>query len=382
MRGRSRIHLSAPDVRGPEREALLAALDSGWIAPVGPALDAFEQELAALTGRGHGVGLASGTAALHLALRELGVGPGDEVVVSTFTFAGSAFPVVHCGAIPVLVDSESASWNLSPDLLAEELDERRRLGRPAPKAAVVVDLYGQCADYDRIVPILEAHGVPLLEDAAEAIGAASLGRPAGSFGVAAALSFNGNKLITTSGGGALVCDDADLARRYRHLATQAREPAPHYEHVEIGFNYRLSNLLAAVGNGQLATLEDRIRRRAEIREGYAATFAPVDGVELNPIADGQSPNHWLTCITVDPARTGFSAEQLRLHLETADIESRPTWKPMHLQPVFATAPQRVDGTSQRLFEQGLCLPSGSGMTDADLDRVLTAVDDLLAARAC
>jgi dTDP-4-amino-4,6-dideoxygalactose transaminase len=373
-----RIHLSAPDLRGPEREALLAALDSGWIAPVGPALDAFEEELAARTGRAHGVGLASGTAAIHLALRELGVGPGDDVLVSTFTFAGSAFPVVHCGAIPVFVDCEAGSWNMSPDLLAEELDERRRRGRPAPRAAVVVDLYGQCADYDRLIPILEAHGVPLLEDAAEAIGATSRGRPAGSFGVAAALSFNGNKLITTSGGGALVCDDPALAHRFRHLATQAREPAPHYEHVEVGFNYRLSNLLAAFGHGQLATLEDRIRRRAEIRDRYLTAFAAVDGVELNPIAEGQSPNHWLTCITVDPARSGFSAEDLRVHLETADVESRPTWKPMHLQPVFAEAPCRVDGTSQALFERGLCLPSGSGMSEGDLERVLAAVQDLLA----
>jgi dTDP-4-amino-4,6-dideoxygalactose transaminase len=378
----TRIHLSAPDVRAPEREALLAALDSGWIAPVGPALDDFERALANRTGRAHGVGLASGTAAIHLALRELGVGPGDEVIVSTFTFAGSVFPVVHCGATPVLVDSEATSWNLSPELLADELDERRRAGRPAPKAAVVVDLYGQCADYDRIVPILEAHGVALLEDAAEAIGATSRGRPAGSFGVAAALSFNGNKLVTTSGGGALVCDDADLARRFRYLATQAREPAVHYEHVEVGFNYRLSNLLAAFGAGQLTTVEDRIRRRREVRDRYAAVFAGVDGVALNPIADGQEPNHWLTCITVDPGRAGFAAEDLRLHLEAADIESRPTWKPMHLQPVFAGAPARVDGTSQLLFEQGLCLPSGSGMVAADLDRVLAAVEQLLRSRGC
>jgi dTDP-4-amino-4,6-dideoxygalactose transaminase len=378
----TRIHLSAPDVRAAEREALLAALDSGWIAPVGPALDGFEAELAARTGRAHGVGLASGTAAIHLGLLELGVGPGDDVLVSTFTFAGSAFPVVHCGATPVLIDSEAVSWNLSPELLAEELDDRRRAGRPMPKAAVVVDLYGQCAAYDRILPILDEHGIPLLEDAAEAIGATSHGRPAGSFGVAAALSFNGNKLITTSGGGALVCDDAELARHCRHLATQAREPGQHYEHAEIGFNYRLSNLLAAFGHGQLATLDERIRRRREIRDRYAAVFAGVDGVALNPIADGQEPNHWLTCITVDPDRAGFSSESLRIHLEAADIESRPTWKPMHLQPVFAGAPCRVDGTSERIFLHGLCLPSGSGMDDADLDRVLTAVDQWLGARSC
>jgi dTDP-4-amino-4,6-dideoxygalactose transaminase len=372
----SRIYLSAPDLRPAEREAIIAAIDSGWVAPVGPDLDAFERELAAATGRGHAVGLASGTAAIHLALRELGVGPGDEVLVSAFTFAGSAFPVAHCGATPVFVDSEEATWNLSPDLLAEELEDRRAHGRPAPKVAIVVDLYGQCADYDRIVPVLDEHGVILLEDAAEAIGASYRGRPAGSFGAAAALSFNGNKLITTSGGGALATDDAELARRCRYLATQAREPVVHYEHVEIGWNERLSNLLAAFGRGQLAALRERIERRRDIRKAYEAAFADVDGIELQPIAEGQDPNHWLTCVTIDPATAGFSAEELRVHLEGHDIESRPTWKPMHLQPVFAGAPARVDGTSERLFATGLCLPSGSGMSDDDLDRVLTAVAEL------
>ena len=369
----SRIYLSAPDVREAEREALLGALDGGWIAPVGPDLDGFEADLAAATGRGHGVGLASGTAAIHLALHELGIGAGDEVLVSSFTFAGSAFPVVHAGATPVFVDCEPGTWNLSPDLLAGELDRRRRAGAAMPRAAVVVDLYGQCADYQRIVPLLDEHGIVLVEDAAEAIGASVHGRPAGSFGRCAALSFNGNKLITSSGGGALVCDDGQLAARYRHLATQAREPAPHYEHVEIGFNYRLSNLLAAFGRGQLATLAERIERRRHIRARYAAVFAEVPGVELNPIGEGQEPNHWLTCITVDPAVAGFEAEQLRLHLEAGDIESRPTWKPMHLQPVFAGAPAVVDGTAEAIFRTGLCLPSGSGMSDADLDRALDAI---------
>lgn len=365
-----RIYLSAPDVRGPERDALLAALDSGWVAPVGPDLDAFEAELADVTGRAHGVGLASGTAAIHLALRELGVGPGDEVLVSTFTFAGSAFPVVHCGATPVFIDSDATTWNLSPELLADELDERRRAGRALPRAAVVVDLYGACADYGRIAPILAGHGIPLVEDAAEAIGATHQGRPAGSFGVVAVLSFNGNKLVTTSGGGALVTDDAAAAARFRHLATQAREPAAHYEHVEIGFNYRLSNLLAAFGRGQLAALTDRIERRRQIRRRYEETLAGVPGIAFHPVLDGDEANHWLTCITVDPDVTGVTAEAIRVHLEGANIESRPTWKPMHLQPVFAGAPARVDGTAERLFRNGLCLPSGSGMADADLDRVV------------
>jgi dTDP-4-amino-4,6-dideoxygalactose transaminase len=277
----------------------------------------------------------------------------------------------------VFVDCETTTWNLSPELLADELDERQAAGRPPPKAAVVVDLYGQCADYDRIVPLLDDHGVPLLEDAAEAIGAAYRGRPAGSFGAAAALSFNGNKLITTSGGGALVTDDAELARRCRYLATQAREPVVHYEHVEIGFNERLSNLLAAFGRGQLAALGERIERRRHIREAYEALFAGVAGVELQPVGPGQEPNHWLTCVTIEPEAAGFSADDLRRHLEAHDIESRPTWKPMHLQPVFAGAPARVDGTSEALFACGLCLPSGSGMSDADLDRVLVATSDLI-----
>lgn len=369
----SRIFLSAPDVRAPEREALVAAVEGGWIAPVGPDLDAFEADLAAVTGRAHGVGLASGTAAIHLALHELGVGRGDEVLVSSFTFAGSAFPVVHTGATPVFVDCEPGTWNLSPDLLAAELAHRRRAGFPFPKAAVVVDLYGQCADYDRLVPLLDDHGIVLVEDAAEAIGASYRGRPAGSFGRCAALSFNGNKLVTSSGGGALVCDDEALAVRYRHLATQAREPAPHYEHTEVGFNYRLSNLLAAFGRGQLATLTDRIGRRRAIRARYAELFADAPGVELNPIGPGQEPNHWLTCITVEPEVAGWEADDLRRWLEADDIESRPTWKPMHLQPVFAGAPAVVDGTAERIFRTGLCLPSGSGMSDADLDRVTGAI---------
>ena len=369
----SRIHLSAPDVRDAEREMLLAALDSNWVAPVGPDLDAFEEEAAKVTGRAHGVGLSSGTAALHLGLLELGVGPGDEVLVSTFTFAASAFAVTYCGATPVFVDSEPSSWNMSPDLLAAELDRRRAAGESMPAAAVVVDLYGQCADHTRIEPVLSEHGVPLVEDAAEAIGATHHGRPAGSFGALGVLSFNGNKLITTSGGGMLVTDDEAVARRVRHLATQAREPAPHYEHTEIGFNYRLSNLLAAFGRGQLAGLDERIARRAEIRDAYAGAFAHVDGVELNPIAEGNTVNHWLTCVTVDPERAGFSREDLRLHLEEADIEARPLWKPMHLQPVFADAPACLDGTSDELFDRGLCLPSGSGMSPHDLARVLDAI---------
>jgi len=370
----SRIYLSPPEVNGTDRASLLDAVDGGWIAPVGSDLDAFEAETAAVCGRAHGVGLASGTAGLHLVLRELGVGPGDEVLVSDLTFAASANAAVYCGATPVLVDADAATWQVSPDLLAEAIAARRAAGARVA-AAVVVDLYGQCADYDRIVPLLADADVPLVEDAAEALGATYRDRPAGSFGEAGILSFNGNKIITTSGGGMVVTDDDHLAERCRFLATQAREPAVHYEHAEIGFNYRLSNLLAAFGRGQLADLDRRVARRTAINERYRAALADVAGISFMPDAGYGTPTWWLTCITIDPAVTGVDREQVRLALEAADIESRPTWKPMHLQPVFAEAPAFVDGTSAEIFERGLCLPSGSGLTDADQDRVIERLVD-------
>ncbi len=368
----SRIWLSPPDVVGADREQLIAALDSGWVAPVGPDLDAFEAEVATACGRQHGVALSSGTAGLHLILRELGVGPGDEVLVSTFTFAATANAVCYLGATPVFIDCDSTTWQMSPVLLAEELDARRRDGRRAPKAAVVVDLYGQSADYDHIIPLLDEHGVGLVEDAAEALGASYKERPAGSFGAAAVVSFNGNKIITTSGGGMVVTDDEHVARRCRHLATQAREPAPHYEHVEVGYNYRLSNLLAAFGRGQLTDLERRVARRREINRRYRESLADIEGVGFMPEADYGLSTWWLTCITLDPS-TVVTPEQVRRHLDAHDVEARPTWKPMHLQPVYAEAPARVDGTSDRIFATGLCLPSGSSLGDGDQDRVIHEV---------
>ncbi len=374
----SRIHLSPPDVREEERRLLIEALDSNWVAPAGPDLTAFEQEVAAVTGRAHGVALSSGTAALHLALLELGVGPGDEVVVSTFTFAASANAVRYVGAEPVFIDSAASSWNLSPDLLVDELEARERDGRALPAAVIVVDLYGQCADYDRLAPLCAERDIPLIEDAAEAIGAGFGGRPAGSFGEAGVISFNGNKIITSGGGGMLVCDRPELADRARYLATQARQDAPHYEHTEVGYNYRLSNLLAAVGRGQLSTLEQRITRRRAIRVRYREALAGRPGLVFAPTDD--DGNAWLTCLTIDPGPAGVDREAVRRHLEDQDIESRPLWKPMHLQPVFAGCPARVDGTSEALFADGLCLPSGSGMTDGDQDRVLAALDEVLPSR--
>ena len=371
----ARIYLSPPDVNGVDRQRLLAAVDSGWVAPVGPDLDAFEREVAAVCERAHGVGLASGTAGIFLTLRELGVGPGDDVLVSSFTFAGSINPIVHLGATPVLVDCDASSWNLSPQLVADELAERQRSGRRL-KAAVVVDLYGQCAAMDELLPQLAAAGVPVLEDAAEAIGATHGDRAAGSFGVAAVVSFNGNKIITTSGGGMVVTDDEHLAARIRHLSTQAREPAPHYEHLEAGFNERLSNLLAAFGRGQLGDLDRRVERRRAIFDRYVDALRDRAGIGFQPEAAYGRCTRWLTCITIDPA-TGITPEQVRTHLETHDIEARPTWKPMHCQPAFADAPRRVDGTSDHIFATGLCLPSGSGMTDDQQQHVIDALGEVL-----
>ena len=362
----SRIFLSAPDVGGAEREALLRAFDSGWVAPAGPELDAFEAELGEATQRAGVVALSSGTAALHLALQTLGVGPGDDVLVSSFTFAASANAIAYTGAQPVFIDSDRVTWNMHPELLEAELAERAA-GSVLPAAVVPVDLYGQCADYEAIEQICARFEVPIVEDAAEALGASCRGRAAGSFGRAGVLSFNGNKIVTTSGGGAFVCDDPDLADRVRYLATQARQPVVHYEHTEVGYNYRLSNLLAALGRAQLARLPEISERRCVINARYREALADVAGVEFMPVPAWNVWNGWLTCVTFEDAAV---RDRVQAVLESADIESRPLWKPMHLQPVFAGAPARVDGTSEWLFEHGLCLPSGSGMSDDDLERVV------------
>jgi dTDP-4-amino-4,6-dideoxygalactose transaminase len=367
------ILLSPPEAGPAERAALLEARDSGWLAPVGPARDAFEAEMAATVGRRFGVGLSSGTAALHLALLVHGVGPGDDVLVSDFTFAATVNAITYTGATPVLIDSDRATWNLSPDLLAEELHARR--DHP-PKAAVVVDLYGQAADHGRIAPLLADHGVLHVVDAAESLGATYGDTPSAAHGAAAVLSFNGNKIITTTGGGMLVTDDERVALRARHLATQAREPAAHYEHVEVGFNYRLSNLLAAFGSAQLADLERRVARRRAIFARYEAALTASPGIACMPEAAYGQSNRWLTCITIDAEAAGFTPEDLRLHLASEGIEARPTWKPMHLQPVFRGLPARLDGTSAELFRTGLCLPSGSSLSEADQDRVISTLLEL------
>jgi dTDP-4-amino-4,6-dideoxygalactose transaminase len=368
----ARIYLTPPHVGPRERERLLEAFDSGWIAPVGPDVDAFERELAAYVGLPYAVALSSGTAALQLALRLVGVGPGDEVLASTLTFVATANAIAYQGAAPVFVDSDEATWNLDPDLLDEELAACARRGR-LPRAVVVVDIYGQCADYDRIRSACARYQVPLIEDAAEALGATYRGRPAGALGDVGVFSFNGNKILTTAGGGMLVTAHEEHARRARHWATQARDPAPHYEHSELGYNYRMSNLLAALGRAQLESLDERVARRRAINAWYRQALAGEPGVAFMPLADHGTSNCWLTCITVDPARFGATREDIRVALDRADIESRPVWKPMHLQPLYAG--QRVCGgaVSARLFETGLCLPSGSNLTDTDLDRIIAVI---------
>jgi len=368
----TRIYLSPPDVGAVERQMLLDAFDSNWIAPTGPDLDAFERELAERVGVEHAVALSSGTAGLHLSLMLLGVAPGDEVLVPSFTFVATAAAVSYLGATPVFVDSAASTWTIDPALVAEELARRARRGR-LPAALVTVDLYGQCADYDALSSLCGEYEIPLVQDAAEALGATYRGRQAGSFGQAGVFSFNGNKIITTSGGGMLVSASGQLAEAARHLATQARDPFPHYEHSAIGYNYRLSNLLAAVGRAQLRGLDDRIRRRKSTYRAYQSALGDLPGLALMPVADYGEPNWWLTCVTIDPEQFGADREQVRLALEAVDIESRPTWKPLHLQPVFKDAPTAGGEVCATIFERGLCLPSGSALSEDELGRVVEVV---------
>jgi dTDP-4-amino-4,6-dideoxygalactose transaminase len=368
----TRTYLSPPDVGPEERRLLLDAFDSNWIAPLGPHVEAFEREFAEAVDVPHAVALSSGTAALHLALQVLGVGRGDEVLTSTLTFAATASAITYVGATPAFVDVSRETWNLDPDLLEQELDARGRRGRQAA-AVLSVDLYGQCADYPRITELCARFGVPLIEDAAEALGATCGQATAGTFGECAAFSFNGNKIITTSGGGMLVSHRRDIVDRARHLAAQARDPAPHYQHSEIGYNYRLSNLLAAIGRGQLRSLPAKLARRRDVNDTYRAGLSQLPGVQFMPEAAYGQSNCWLTCVTVDPSSFGASREDIRLALESENIESRPLWKPMHLQPVFSACPMAGGSVAEDLFDRGLCLPSGSSLAPADQARVIGIV---------
>ena len=368
----NRIYISPPHMSPRSRALLLEAFDSNWIAPLGPHVDMLEEEFAQKIGVARAVALSSGTAALHLALVALGVGPGDEVLTSTLTFAATANAIRYVGATPVFIDSDEETWNMDPGLLAEELDAAARRGKP-PKAVITVDLYGQCCDYGPILDICRRHDVPVIEDAAEALGATYRGTPAGNFGTIGCFSFNGNKIITASSGGMLVSPRADIAEKIHHLATQARDPAVHYQHSQIGYNYRLSNLLAAVARGQLEVLEDRVdSRRANFRF-YEENLGEWPGLSFMPqIADGRS-TRWLTCLTVDPQLFGATREDIRLALEAENIESRPVWKPMHLQPLNADCRTRGGDVARRLFEEGLCLPSGSNLGHEDRRRIVDIV---------
>ncbi|WP_375765472.1 aminotransferase class I/II-fold pyridoxal phosphate-dependent enzyme [Archangium gephyra] len=367
-----RIYLSSPHLGPYERGYVDEAFASNWIAPLGPHVDAFQAEFSRCTGAPHALALSSGTAALHLALQLVGVSPGDEVLVSTLTFSATVNPIRYLGATPVFIDSERTSWNMDPSLLSEELEARARSGR-LPRAVVVVHLYGQSADMDPILAACERYGVPVVEDAAEALGSTYKGRVPGTLGRAGIYSFNGNKIITTSGGGMLVSPDEALVQHALKLATQARDPAPHYQHSEIGYNYRLSNVLAAIGRGQLRVLEDRVAARRRNYELYASALAEMPGLSFMPEAPWGRHTRWLTALTIDPAHFGADREVVRLALERENIEARPVWKPMHLQPVFASFARRGGGVAEELFRNGLCLPSGSNLTTNDLGRVVEVV---------
>ena len=414
---RPRIYLSSPHMGGEELELVREVFESNWIAPLGPQVDAFEKEFAATVGASHAAALSSGTAALHLALRWLDLQPGDEVLCSSLTFSASVNPVLYERATPVFVDSDKGSWNMNPSLLAEALADRAKQGR-LPKAVIVVHLYGQSADIDAIERLCAQYGVPMIEDAAEALGAVYWGSKSGNAetlktksgkgaeqpilqwapeaaegvkskegkaealkagiapgcrGLAGIFSFNGNKIITTSGGGMLVSNNKALIDKARFWATQSRDPAPHYQHSEVGFNYRMSNVLAAIGRGQLRVLELRVQARRANFEYYRKALGDLPGFDFMPEADYGRCTRWLTCLTIDPKEAGTDRDKVRLVLEAENIEARPVWKPMHLQPIFRDCACYGGAVAERLFDRGLCLPSGSNLTTADLDRVIATV---------
>lgn len=372
-----RIYLSPPHLSGREQELVAQAFASNWIAPLGPHVDAFEAELAAATGTAHAAAVSSGTAAIHLALIALGVQRGDRVLCQSLTFAGTVNPVAYLGAIPVMIESEPETWNMDPAALRLAIEDSLSRGIE-PKAIIPVHLYGMPAKMLEIGAIAAEFRIPVIEDAAEALGSSLAGRPCGSFGDFAVLSFNGNKIITTSGGGALVSNDAAWIAQARFLATQARDPAPHYQHSSIGYNYRMSNVLAAIGRGQLEVLAQRVTARRANFERYREFFEEYEQVSLLPEPTGAFSNRWLTTILLTPKRDGgVSRETVRLALAEANIEARPLWKPMHLQPVFGQSPHFGHPVSEHLFEHGLCLPSGSNLSDGDFDRIFGVLRDVL-----
>ncbi|MGD9486552.1 MAG: DegT/DnrJ/EryC1/StrS family aminotransferase [Calditrichaceae bacterium] len=371
-----KIWLSSPHMSGEELKYIQEAFDTNWIAPLGPHVDAFENEVANFVGVKHAAALMSGTAAIHLALVMLGVGSGDEVICQSFTFSASANPIIYQHATPVFVDSETDTWNMDPNLLEEAIKDRILKGRK-PKAVILVHLYGQPAKLDEIIQICNRYEIPLIEDAAEALGSEYKAKKAGSFGKFGILSFNGNKIITTSGGGMLISNDEDIIQKARFLSTQARDDAPHYEHTHIGYNYRMSNVLAAIGRGQMSVLRKRIEQRRSVFEHYKTVLSDLPGIHFQPEYKGTLSNRWLTALTIDPKLSKVDREKVRLELAQKNIESRPLWKPMHLQPVFKNAPAYINGNSELLFLSGLCLPSGSNLEKNDLIMIADTVKNII-----
>lgn len=370
-----RIWLSLAEMGGREQEFIQSAFDTNWVVPLGPNVDGFEEDLVRFLGiEGHRVvALSAGTAALHLALVMLGVGRDDEVICQSFTFSASANPIAYQGATPIFVDSEPETWNMDPELLEKAIKERIKGGKK-PKAIIPVHLYGMPAKMDEICAIANRYEILVVEDSAEALGSEYKGKKCGTLGRFGALSFNGNKMITTSGGGALVCPDEKAAQRVMFFATQAREPAPHYQHEHIGYNYRLSNVSAGIGRGQMCVLSEHIAKRRTHHDTYTKLLSDVPGITVhaNPSSDFRS-NYWLTTIVIEPELAGFDRVEAQNRLAADNIESRPLWKPMHLQPVFKDAPRYTNGTSEALFDKGLCLPSGSSLTEAQIERVVSAL---------
>lgn len=375
---KQRIWLSLAHMGGQEQRFIQQAFDDNYVVPLGPNVNGFEEDLQKYLNQDvHVVALSSGTAAIHLALIQLGVKPGDEVICQSFTFAASANPIAYLGAKPVFVDSEADTWNMCPNALREAIEDRIAKTGKTPKAIIPVHLYGMPAKMDEIIAVAKEYNIPVLEDAAEALGATYKGQACGTFGEFACLSFNGNKMITTSGGGALVCRTEEEAKRTMFFATQARDDAPHYQHSHIGYNYRLSNVCAGIGRGQMLVLDEHVARRREINNLYRELLSDIPGLSFhtNPSEDFNS-NYWLTCIVIDPAVAGFTREDVRLKMESENIETRPLWKPMHLQPVFEGASYYGGTVAEDLFEEGLCLPSGPTLTDSDIERVAEVVKGL------
>ena len=375
MSQQERIYLCLAHMSGNEMKYIQEAFDTNWVVPLGPNVNAFEHDLEEMVGEGKKVvALSAGTAAIHLALVALGVGKGDEVICQSFTFAASANPVVYQGATPVFVDSEEDTWNMDPNLLEDAIKQSMaRTGRK-PKAIIPVYLYGMPGRIDEIMEVARRYEIPVLEDAAEGFGSRYRGRVVGTFGDYGAMSFNGNKMITTSGGGALICPDEEAKKRIMYFATQAREPFPYYQHVAIGYNYRMSNICAGIGRGQMTVLDEHIAHHVHVKDYYVEHLADVDGITVHVAPeDYMEPNYWLNTILIDPAVTGFDYEALRVRLDEHNIESRPLWKPMHLQPVYKDAPAVVNGVSEALFKKGLCLPSGPMVSDDHLARIVHTI---------